>query len=265
MRRFRSRHRIFPALLTLFALAAVPRSFAQMPAPVSGVVTNPAGQPLDGVSVFSGTGTRPYATTTGTDGRFQLANSTTVLHAELDGYQPLTLLINPPADDLRIQLRPIALAPLSGTILAPSCAPIPPNERDIQRLGAGQLGLQFDVPRKGWDLRDLGQGDLHEYVLAPRHSRDQLTLWFGASAIRPTPEDHFFLESSSFAQRAVVVAGTDGPPRSIGIDSYGTFPDGTLWRHLATPGSGATYDHATPHDAALFDMIIASLCVSPTA
>ena len=247
-----------PALLTLAAAA-------QIPAPVSGLVTSAAGRPLAGVIVSSGTGSVPDAATSSPDGRFQLANSTTVLHATLDGYQPLTLLIHPPATDLRIQLQPIALAPPAGIVLVPVCTPLPPNDRNLDRLGAGDLGLQFTVPHKGWELHNLGQGDLHEYLLTPRHSHAQLTLWFGANGIELQPEDHFFLESTSFAQRAIVVAGAAGAPRAIGIDSSGTYSDGGLWRHLATPGSAATYDHAAPRDAALFDAILASLCVSPAA
>jgi len=264
---FRSLHRIAPALLALAVLAAAASSLAQMPTPVSGLVTDGAGRPLASVSVFSGTGSQPDATTTGADGHFQLANSTNVLHAELDGYQPLTLLINPPAEDLRIQMRPIALSPLSGAILAPACNPLPPRDHSVRRLGTPGSGLQFDVPRKGWSLHDLGQGDLHEYVLEPRHSHTELILWFGANADQPTPEDHFFLESASFAQRAIVVAGSSasGPLQSIGIDSYGTFPDGARWRHLAAADAGAGYDRATPPQAALFDAIIASLCIAPAA
>ncbi len=264
MCRFRSLRQIAAALLALCVLI-VP-SLAQTPAPVSGLVTDPAGQPLTGATVSSGTGSQQIATTTDADGRFHLANSTNVLHAEHDGYQPLTLLVNPPDDDLRIQLRPTALSPLGGTILVPLCTPLPPKDRDVQRLGDSGLGLRFTVPRKGWDLRDLGQGDLHEYVLARRHSHAHLTFWFGANAIQLMPEDHFFLESSSFAQRTIVIAGSENasPPRSIGIDSYGSFPEGTRWRHLAAPGSGATYDHAAPRDADLFDGILASLCVSST-
>jgi hypothetical protein len=248
---------------TLFLLAAP--SFAQLPTPVSGLVTNLAGQPLPGVSVFSGAGSRPYATTTGADGRFQLASSSNVLHAQLDGYQPVTLLINQAADDLRIQLQPIALSPLTGAILAPPCTPLPPKDRDVLRLGTPGAGLEFTVPRKGWDIRNLGQGDLHEYLVAPRHSHVQLTFWFGANAISLTPEDHFFLESARFAQRALVVADPDAgnPPRSIGIDSSGTFPGGARWRHLATPASGAAYDRVSPADADLFDSIIDTLCVAP--
>lgn len=258
--------RCFLSLPLGFALtlALAAPSFAQMPAPVSGLVTNAAGQPLDGATVFSGIGSAQNATTTSTDGRFHLADSTTVLHATLDGYQPLTLLITPPAADLRIQLQPISLSPLRGAIVVPVCSPLPPDDRDGKRLGAGDLGLEFTVPRKGWDLRDLGQGDLHEYVLTPRHSHAQLTLWFGANAIQPMPTDRFFLESSSFAQSALVVAGSSpaDSPRAIGMDSSGTFSDGGRWRHLATPGSGATYDHTTPEEAALFDAIIDSLCLS---
>ncbi len=267
MARFRSPRRILPALLILAALRAAAPSFAQTPAPVSGIVTNASGQALEGATVSSGTGSRPDTTTSGTDGRFQLANSTNVLHAALDGYQPITLLINPPVRDLRIQLQPIALSSLTGVLVVPVCAPIPHNDRSVDRLGAGDLGLQFTVPRKGWDLRQLGQGDLHEYVLTPRHSHAQLTLWFGANAVQLTPSDRFFLESSSFAQRAVVIAGPgpSAPVRSIGIDSSGTFADGGLWRHLATTGSEATYDHATPSDAVLFDGIIGSLCIAPGA
>lgn len=249
------------ALTALFALAASSPSFAQQPAAVSGVVTNAAGQPLAGASVFSGTGSQQIATITGVDGRFQIATSTNVLHAGLDGYEPLTLLIKPPAGDLRLEL-----LPLTGTLLAPACGP-PPTDHDVVRLGTPGLGLEFTVSRKGWTLHDLGQGDLHEYVVAQKHSRAQLILWFGANAVSPTPEDHYFLESSSFAQHVLVAAdpGAAGPPHAIGIDSSGTFSDGSLWRHLATPASGATYDHATPADAALFDAIISTLCVSPAS
>ncbi len=252
----------FPAL---FVLAVAVPSSAQTTAPVSGVVTNAAGQPLQGATVFSGTGSSQNATSTGPDGRFQLASSTNVLHASLDGYQPFTLLITPPARDLHLQLQPIALSPLTGAIAVPVCTPPPPSDRGVDRLGAGDLGLQFTVPRKGWNLRDLGQGDLHEYVLTPRHSHAHLALWFGINAILPTPPDSFFLESSTFSQRAIVVPGPtpDSAPRTIGFDSSGTFSDGSRWRHLAAPGSGATYDHAPPPDAALFDAILASLCLAP--
>jgi hypothetical protein len=265
MRCFPSRPSGFAlALPALLALAAAP-CLAQMPAPVSGVITTAAGRPLAGATVSSGAGSAENSTTTGADGRFQLADSTSVLHAQLDGYQPLTLLIHPPADDLRLQLHAIALAPLTGAVLAPPCAPLPPKDRTVLRLGTPG-GLHFTVPRKGWDLRSLGQGDLHEYVLTPRHSRAHLTLWFGANAIQPLPEDRFFLESAAFAQRAIVVVEPGMiAPHSIGVDSYGTFPTGDLWRHLATPGSGATYDYATPANAAAFDAIIATLCVTPAS
>ena len=263
MRCFLSRPSGFALTLPALLALAAP-SFAQMPAPVSGLVTNAAGQPLDGATVFSGIGSAQNATTTSADGRFHLPSSTAVLHATLDGYQPLTLLIAPPAGDLHIQLQPISLSPLRGAILVPACAANPPDDHDVNRLGAGDFGLEFTVPRKGWDLRSLGQGDLHDYVLTPRHSHAHLTLWFGVNAIQPNPPDRFFLESSTFAQSALVVAGASpgSPPSAIGMDSSGTFSDGGRWRHLATPGSGATYDHTTPEDAALFDAIIDSLCLS---
>lgn len=249
------------AFAALFAFAAP--SFAQ--APVSGFVTDAAGQPLPGATVSSGTGSQQSATTSGADGRFQLSSATNVLHASLAGYQPLTQLITPAAGDLHLQLQPITLSPLAGAILAPPCAPRPPKDHDALRLGAPAAGLQFTVPRKGWTLHDLGQGDLHEYVLAPRHSRAQLVLWFGAGAGRAAPEDHFFLESSSFTQRALLVdnGSATSPLDAVGTDTSGAFPDGTLWRHLATPASGAAYDHATPQEAALFDAIIATACLDP--
>lgn len=251
----------------LFVLAITAPLLAQQPAPVSGVVTTAAGQPLAGVTVSSGTGTHPDATTTGADGRFQLASSTNVLHATLDGYQPLTVLIAPSAGDLRLQLTAITLSPLTGASLVPHCPPLPPRDHDLLRLGTPAAGLQFTVPRKGWTLHDLGQGDLHEVVLAPRHSRAQFVLWFGASTVQATPEDHFFLESSTFTQRAILLdsGASTSPLDSIGVDSFGTFPDGTLWRHLATPTSGAAYDHATPADAALFDAIISTACLTPAS
>jgi hypothetical protein len=257
--------RCFLKLSSGFALSAlllVAPAVAQVP--VSGLVTTAEDQPLAGVTVSSGTSSHPEATTTGADGRFQLANSTNVLHAQLDGYQPLTLLIHPPARGLRLQLQPITLAPLAGAILVPPCTQLPRKDRNAVRLGTPDAGLQFTVPRKGWSLHDLGQGDLHEYILAPKHSRAQLILWIGGTAVPLTPEDHYFLESSSYAQRAILVdsGSSTSPLDSIGIDSFGTYPDGGRWRHLATIASGATYDHATPADAADFDAIIASLCVA---
>lgn len=245
------------ALLALCALSATP-ALAQQTAPVSGIVTTPAGRPLAGAIVFSGPGIQPEQTTTGAFGHFLLQNSTNVLHLSLDGYQPLTILVNPPAADLRIQLHAITLAPLA-VLSASECAPLSPGDPDLRRLGQRGGGLQFDVPRHGWDIRDLGEGNLQQYVLQPRHSDAQLILWFGADSILPNPEDHFFIQSASFAQRAIVVSGQG----AIGIDSYGTFPDGSRWRHTAASGAGATYDRASPDDAALFDYIIDSLCVPP--
>ncbi|MGA7885143.1 MAG: carboxypeptidase-like regulatory domain-containing protein [Acidobacteriaceae bacterium] len=267
MRRFRSLHRIPVALLALFLLAAPSHTFAQQSAPVSGVVTDAAGQPLAGATVSSGTGSQRNATTTGADGRFQLASSTNVLHTQADGYQPRTLLINPPADNLRLQLHAITLSPLTGALIAPPCTPLQRKDPTAVRIGTPGAGLQFNVPRKGFDRHELGQGDLHEFMLQPRHSRALLILRFGANAVPPTPEDHFFLESSSFTQRAILLDDGSGanPLDSVGIDTAGTFSDGTRWRHLATPVSGATYDHATPADAALFDAIIDTLCVAPAA
>lgn len=255
------------ALPALFALALPVPSLAQTPAPVSGLVTNAAGQPLAGVTVSSGSGSEQSAATTGADGRFQLGNSTDVLHAQLDGYQPLTLLINPPAGDLRLQLHAIALSPLTGALIAPPCTAHQTKDHAAVRIGTPGAGLQFTVPRKDWSVHDLGQGDLHAFVLQPRHSRAQLILRFGANAIPSLPEDRYFLESSSFTQRAILVDDGSGPSPldSVGIDSSGIFSDGSRWRYLATAVSGATYDHATPPDAALFDAVIDTLCVAPAA
>ena len=253
MRGFTPLLRIAAALLGLAASAG---------AQVSGVVTGLRGEPLAGVQVSSGTGSQQQSAITGPDGRFDLTASSTVLHAERDGYQPATLLVSPPAAHLRIQLRPIALSPLSGAILVPACLPLPSRDRATVRLGAPGTPLRFDLPRRDWRLHDLGQGALHEYLLEQKHSGAQLILWFGAFPL--IPPDHVFLQSSAFDQRAVLSGGSGpSPSRSIGVDSFGTYPDGTRWRHLATSAAGAEYDRATPAEAQAFDQILAAVCVAP--
>lgn len=240
----------FLAPIALAALAA-----AQSPSPVSGTVTA-AGRPLAGVRVFSSAGSSAL---TGVSGDFRLDTSSSVLHLQRDGYQPLTLLVNPPQSGLRAQLQ--AIAPAAADSI-PACAPLPPgSQRAVRRVGSPASGLQFTVPRRDWHVTELGGINLDEYILQPRHSRAQLTLWFGRRALPPLPDDTFFLQAADFSQRAILAPPRNGPaPRPVGIDSAGTLPGGARWRHFSTPGAGATYGPTDPSDAQLFDAIIASVC-----
>lgn len=250
---------LIPPLCALMALAAA----AQAPMPIAGILTTAGGKPIPGASVFTGTGVPPDGARTDSVGHFQLTSSSSVLHIQGDGFQPLTLILDPPATDLRVQLHPIALSPLSGAVLIPRCTPIRRKDRLVRRIGAPQSRLRFTVPRHGWRVSELGGVNLDDFIVQRRHSRNQLNLWFGVDALRPLPEDRFFVQSASFAQRAILPAAGPAHARSLGIDSYGTFFDGTAWRQLAIRGAGATYDRVSPQDARLFDSIIDSLCIRP--
>lgn len=243
--------------LSLFAFAAAAQSSGRAPASVSGTVTT-AGQPVSGARVFTAAGA---SATTGPDGHFRLAASTSVLHVQRDGYQPRTLLVNPPQTGMRIRIRPVSFAPAAAAIVIQSCVPLSREaQRTARLLGPADSPFLFTVPRHHLRVTELGGVNLDEFVLQPRHSYAQLTLWFGPRALPLVPEDRFFLQSAAFSQRAILMSGAT---RTLGIDSYGTFPGGGRWRHFSTVNAGATYAQAGSSAAQLFDAVIESLCAAP--
>lgn len=213
---------------------------------VEGIVVTARGEPVAGASVFSGRD-GGNATTSDAAGRFRLDASTGVLHTEKEGFEPVTIILAPPATGLHIVLE----AAVSGSsLVAEACGSLEPAMEAL-RLGRD---LEVLVPRQGWSVSQLGTVENTEYILKQRHGRAEMTVWSGAHALEPMPDDSFFLESSTFSQRAMVAGGSDG------VDSSGTYADGTRWRRMAIGGSGATYDRASAGEAQAFDAVIGTLC-----
>jgi hypothetical protein len=233
-----------------------PLLVAQSDTPLTGVVTNQDGQPLAGVSVSSRTTCCPQKVDRGEtdkDGRFRLEHPGKILHFYKEGTELKTVVVSDAAAEVHITLEPP-----SDSMIAPKCKDVP---KRIRRISWGKYGAHFDVPeQKAKVLGGKPDVDYVMYLIRPVKGGGSLQFWFGPYAMDSEPDDEQFLDSSTFTQRYVV--NPKGEP--VGEDNWGRSKSGGNWRRTAVfISGGATYKDANAQDAALFDQIINSVCVTP--
>ena len=231
--------------------------------PIAGVVATKDGKPVAGVYVDGSDWTccppQQDAATTDENGGFRLARPGAVIHFSSDDFQPLSLIIRPDTSILHVTME----AP-SNSLSLPACGK---PSKDVERVGEGEYGLQFDVPlrdakliRGEWDV------DYVVHVVKPKTGDDELELWFGPYAMAIQPRDEALIDSALFSQRNVVASpGVIAPGHGgvFGLDSWGSMGDGTMWRQVRVQLEGARYKNVRPENAALFDRVINSLCFIP--
>jgi hypothetical protein len=231
--------------------------------PIVGVVATKDGKPVAGVFVYGSDWTccppQQDAATTDENGSFRLERPGAVIHFSSDDFRPLSVIVRPDTSTLHI-----AVEPPSSSLSLPACGK--PN-KDVERVGGGEYGLQFDVPvhdakliRGEWDV------DYVVHIVKPNKGHDKLELWFGPYAMDRQPYDDQFIDSAVFAQRSVVAspaATGSGRGGVVGMDSWGAVGDGTMWRQVSVVAEGARYENVRPENAVLFDRVINSLCFVP--
>lgn len=202
-----------------------------------------------------------YATTDKI-GAFRIEHPGAVLHFLTDvAFQPQTLIVTPEMYTVNV-----VLEPASASLSLSACAE---PRRGFDRIGWGEYGLQFDVPRHDVKLiRGKADVDYVVHTIKAKSGDDRLELWFGPYAMSSTPDDEQFVESRMFTTRNVVmqsglVRGSEGGV--IGTDTSGHLQDGGIWRQMAIVGEGARYQNVSPENAELFDSIINSACWNPQA
>jgi hypothetical protein len=242
--------------LALFTVLAAPLLAAQSDAPLTGIVANKDGQPLAGVSVSSRTTCCPQKFDkgeTGNDGTFRLNHPGKVIHFYKEGMQPKTVVPGAAAEvRVTVETQP-------DNMIVPHCKK---TTNGLKRIGWGKNGIQFDVPEHGVKISGgTPDVDYVHYVIKSGKGKSFLGFWFGPYAIGLEPDDERFLSSSTFDQRSVV----DSKEEPMGgQDNWGDSRSGGHWRQMAILGEGgAEYADAGPQDAALFDQIINSACVTP--
>ena len=233
--------------------------------PVVGTVTARDGTPVAGVQVFGSKWKAccPYqrdSMTTDKSGSFRIEHPGEVLHfLPGDSFQLQSLVVTPGMSTLNV-----ILDPASNNFTFPACSK---PQRGFERIGWGEYGLQFDVPRGDAHLiRGKVDVDYIVHTVRAKHGDGRVEFWFGPYAMDSTPDDEQFVESETFATRNVVtpqglVRGSEGGV--IGRDIWGHLPNGKMWRQMAIVGEGARYRDVRPETAALFDQIINSACWVP--
>ena len=78
-------------------------------------------------------------------------------------------------------------------------------------------------------------------------------------AFHPDPPGDLMSTSSSVKQTTLL----DTKGNEIGLDSKGIKSDQSHWRWFGVLSEGGEYKNAPPEDAALFDRILESACLSP--
>jgi hypothetical protein len=244
----------------LFAVLLLPiLAVPQAETPLKGRVVTNAQQPLPAVTVYGSRSKEccPFkseSTTTNENGEYHLEHPGAVIHFLKQGFQPLTVVVQPGKSTVDITLEPT-----KSTLVMRICEkPLP----GMRRIGWGKSGLQFDVPEKDGTEIVGGKPDVDyvRYGIRRRGAKAYLQLWFGLNAMSMDPDDSDFINSTVFQQRNV--AGPGGA--DAGLDSSGRFSDGSNWRQTAVASEGgAIYKAALPEDSDFFDRIINSLCEVP--
>ena len=228
----------------------------QTESPIRGIVVAKDSQPLSGVSVSGGVWKKccPYQqenVTTDENGEFLLEHPASVIHFWKPGLQPLTLVVQPKAAQIRI-----VMAFANNNLTVSTCGRSEANQR---QLGWGKPGLHFIVPKSSVKIAGgKPDADYVRYVIRPvDRGVSYLELWFGPYSISAEPDDQQFLQSEVFSQRDLVSVKGD----VIGRDSWGQLKGSLNWRQMAAFGSGATYHNASAEEARLFDKIMNSICM----
>jgi hypothetical protein len=246
------------ASIVALTILCLPTLLAQRQPTLNGVVTNAEGHPIEGAIVSEGLSKTVSAkqldhVTTDKDGRFQLAYPGEVIRVRKETFQPLTLVLNSGSFDITVKLMPE-----HDNLVARPCSNSP--ARGSRRIGFGPIGARFDIPKKEveilggkWDV------DYVRYIVRAKSDGGKLEFWFGPYAVSSEPPDEDFLNSVSFEERYVISSTGE----HYGLDVSGIQGDGSRWRRTSiVMTGGGLYDSAQPGDAALFDQIINSICLS---
>ena len=127
----------------------------------------------------------------------------------------------------------------------------------VRRIQAN-FGTQFDVSQSLFTveagMRDMPPGTL--YVVTLKNGRNNMVVW---------QNDEIFSELKSGVSNPVgerQIRSTNGI--IVGEDRWGYLNDGDRWRYVRFfIGDAVGYQPVSPRQAALFDQIISSACVSP--
>jgi hypothetical protein len=224
---------------------------------LTGVVSTQDGHPIANVLVYGSLSKAccPYKseqTRTDSAGRFIMHDPGAVIHFVGEKFQPKTWIVNYETTEVHIILEPD-----SNPFVIPPCKPL---AKGMRRIVGGFMGLSFDVPKK--NLQILGgkpDTDYVRWVIKPRSGTSYLSLWFGAHAMDPDPDDELLLDSLTISERNVENPKGD----RIGKDTFGQMKNGDLWRHLwVGPGDGAVY-RAAASDTQILDQVVNSACKTP--
>lgn len=232
--------------------------------PLAGRITAMDGTPIADVEVsgseWNCCPVKRDHVTTDKAGTFRIEHPGQVLHFfPKSAFQPMALVVSPGMTTAQVTLRN------AGTSFSiASCGKL---RRGFERVGWGNYGLQYDVPRHAVRLHRGGVDvDYLLDIVEAKHGHDQVEFWFGPYAMTLLPEDEEYLDSASFEIRRVIlsrglVRGSEGG--MIGAETWGQMPDGQRWRWMAAGSEGARYLNVSPENAALFDRIINSACWIP--
>lgn len=218
--------------------------------PVDGIAVDSGGRPLAGVQI-SGMLLRrneqPPKVETDASGRFHLDHPGPVLHFYREDLRPRTLVL--PSDNSTIRV--VLEAPTDDLVALPC-------EKATQR-GEKLTGVMTRYAVSDSSVR-LRRGTIDvDYVvhaIVSKKNKSVLEIWFGAMAMSGVPDDDTFLNSSTFAQRAVRTPGGE----MVGLDYWGTLKSGRRWRRTSIGTEGVVYRDAAPADIDAFDRIINSGC-----
>jgi hypothetical protein len=208
-----------------------------------GLVTTEAGDPIPGVVVV---GSKPQPVVTDEKGQFEISDRDVVLHFSKPKFQLISLAVSFHTSDLHVTLP----AP-TKELMVPLCS----KRALFSKRLCGHLGICFDIPTRGVTIRGGPDVDYVHYFVQPKTGKGSLDLLFGNYIMKYEPDDEHATTSVMFSERSVV--NDDG--REVGLDSYGKFQTGELWRRMSILGEGAEYE-SPAENAAIFERIINSAC-----
>ena len=146
---------------------------------------------------------------------------------------------------------------LSGDAALPICK----QSEGMELLGRGKYGLNFSVPKRGFNVRG-GKPDV-DYVLflvSPKKSNTVLQLWFGGMTLDLSPSSQKLESSTNLKKTKLTVE--DG--KLNGMDFRAQSTDGSYWRHFAIEyQGGAVYATKDKLDADRLDSVVDSACYTP--
>ena len=219
---------------------------------IRGEVVASDGRPLPGVTVY-GTGGKspdfvPEAVKTDEKGFFQLEKPVKIIHFWVDGFRPLAVKVDMPANEIRIVLEDESRS--SWTIRA--C----PNLSGTKRMiGYGEV--RFLIP-SGTKLKAHHSEEGSSYsVYLPRQSIAIELSWAGLIG-SPQEDDIWIAQSPKFSERWI----KDTSNHPLGIDGEGETKESKLWRHSMFIGEmTASYSGVSQEAVKDYNALIDSACL----